>query len=116
MGPDALVDNSSVTEGCDIYGTVRNSVLGAGVVVMKGAEVSNSVIMDGVVIEENTKINYAIVDTGCQIGKNCQIGKEQKKAKGITVIGEKIAIPAGTEIGDNEMISELADIKVKEEA
>ncbi|MBQ9783376.1 MAG: glucose-1-phosphate adenylyltransferase [Clostridia bacterium] len=116
VGPDALVDNSSVTEGCDIYGTVRNSVLGAGVVVMKGAEVSNSVIMDGVVIEENTKINYAIVDTGCQIGKNCQIGKEQKKAKGITVIGEKIAIPAGTEIGDNEMISELADIKVKEEA
>ena len=32
----AVVENSSITEGCEIRGTVRGSVLGAGVKVMAG--------------------------------------------------------------------------------
>ncbi|MBO5939462.1 MAG: glucose-1-phosphate adenylyltransferase [Clostridia bacterium] len=115
VGESAVVDNSSITEGCEIYGTVRNSVLGAGVCVQKGAVVSNSVIMDNVMIEKDAKINYAIIDEETTIGAGASIGSEQKKAKGITVIAAGLSIPEHAVVGDNEMISDIAQIQMKEE-
>lgn len=115
-GPNAVIDNSSITEGCEIYGTVRNSVLGAGVRVMEGAEVLDAVIMDDVVIGSGAKVQYSILDEGVVIGKDCAIGKPPKKAKGVTVIGADLQIPDGVEIGDNQMISDEDDIPNKEEA
>ena len=115
VGDGAIVDNCSITEGCEIYGTVRNSVLGAGVCVKKGAVVSNSVIMDNVLIEEDAQINYAIIDEQTSIGAGTSIGTEQKKAKGITVIAAGLNIPENSLIGDNEMISDIAQIQRKEE-
>ena len=115
VGPNAVIDNASITEGCEIEGTVRNSVLGAGVRVAAGALVENSVIMDNVTVGADAYVSYTIIDESAQIGKNCSIGKSPKKAKGITVIATGLAIPDGTVIGDNEMISDIADIPTKEE-
>ncbi len=115
VGPNAVVENSTITEGCEIYGTVRNSVLGAGVCVMKGAVVENSVIMEAVTIGENSFVNYSIIDEWAKIGKDCRIGTERKRAKGITVIASGVQIPDGIEIGDNQMITDLADIQKKED-
>ncbi len=115
VGPDAVVENSTITEGCEIYGTVKNSVLGAGVCVMEGAVVENSVIMEAVVIGKNSKVNYAIMDERSSLGADCVIGKEVKKAKGITVIAAGVQIPDGTVIADNQMISDIADIAKKED-
>lgn len=115
VGRDGVIDNSSITEGCEIYGTVRNSVLGAGVHVMEGAEVLDSVIMDDVVIEAGAKVQYCILDEGVRIGENCVIGKAPKKAKGVTVIGADLQIPNGITIEDNQMISNIDDILQKEE-
>ncbi len=111
VGPYAVIDNSSITEGCEIYGTVRNSVLGAGVRVEESAVVSNSVIMDNVVIEAGAQVNYSIIDEDARIGKGSSIGADKKKAKGITVIAAGINVPDGTVAGDNEMISDVSDIK-----
>ena len=36
IGPRALVQDSLVTEGCQIYGCVKHSVLSAGIVVEEG--------------------------------------------------------------------------------
>lgn len=115
VGSDAVVDNSSITEGCEIYGTVRNSVLGAGVCVKEGAIVSNSVIMDNVTVETGAKINFSIVDEETTVGAYASIGAEQKKAKGITVIAAGLDIPERAVIGDNEMISDIAQIQTKED-
>ena len=115
VGADAVVDNSSSTEGCEIYGTVRNSVLGAGVCVKAGAIVSNSVIMDNVTVETGAKINFSIVDEETIVGAYASIGAEQKKAKGITVIAAGLDIPERAVIGDNEMISDIAQIQTKED-
>ncbi|MBR2293639.1 MAG: glucose-1-phosphate adenylyltransferase [Clostridia bacterium] len=114
VGPNAVIENSTITEGCEIYGTVRNSVLGAGVRVMENAVVANSVIMEDVVIEADTEVNYAIVDANVKIGEGCRIGEVQKKMKGITVIATGLKLPKGVTVGANEMITELSDIKTKE--
>ncbi len=116
VGPDALIENSSITEGCEIYGVVRNSVLGAGVKVLEGARVEDAVIMDDVIIGKDSVVKYSIIDEKVVIGSNCSIGKDKAWAKGITVIGAGLKIDSDTYIGDDEMISSIADIKVKEEA
>ena len=113
VGADAVVENSSVTAGCEIYGTVRNSVLGAGVKVMAGAVVEDAVIMDDCVIGEGAKIVYSILDSGVKLGKNASVGKARGEAKGITVIGTGIEVPDGFVLADDKMISNSSDL-VKE--
>ncbi len=114
VGINAKIENCSITEGCRIEGTVRNSVLGAGVCIKKGAVVSDSVLMEGVTVEAGATVSYAILDEGAHVGADCRIGKEQKKGKGITVIGAGIHIPEGTQIGESKMIGSLEDIKREE--
>ncbi len=116
VGANAVIDNSSITEGCQIYGTVRNSVLGAGVCVMEGATVEDAVIMEDVVIGEGSAVRYSIIDERVNIGKNCVIGRERAAAKGITVIAAGLEVADGMDIADDMMISTQVDIKVKEEA
>ena len=104
VGRNAVIENSSITEGCEIYGTVRNSVLGTGVKVLEGAVVEDSVIFDDVIIGENAKISYSIIDSNVTVGASSSIGKPKDEAKGITVIGTKIDVPFGTELADAKMI------------
>ncbi len=115
VGPNAVVENSTITEGCEIYGTVKNSVIGAGVCVMEGAVVENSVIMEAVVIDEGAIVNYSIVDERSRIGKGCKVGACPKCAKGITVIASGLDVSDGVVIEDDRMISSQADIQKKEE-
>ena len=116
VGKDAVIDNSSITEGCQIYGTVCNSVLGAGVRVMDGAVVEDAVIMENVVIGEGAQVRYSIIDENVKVGKNCRIGKDKTEAKGITVIAAGLTVADGINIEDDKMISSDKDIAVKEEA
>jgi glucose-1-phosphate adenylyltransferase len=104
--PHAVVENASVTEGCEILGTVRNSVLGANVRVMEGAVVEDAVLMGDTVVYENAKITYAIIDRDVKVGKNAVIGKKKDAAKAIAVVGEGVHISEGAVIEDGAMISE----------
>ena len=109
VGKNAIIENSSITEGCEIYGTVRNSVLGTGVKVLEGAVVEDSVIFDDVIIGENAKISYSIIDSNVTVGASSSIGRSKDEAKGITVIGTKIDVPFGTEVADAKMIYTASD-------
>ncbi len=106
VGPNARVENSNITEGCEIYGTVKNCIVGAGVRVMYGAYVKDSVLMGDTVIEAGATVNYTIIDTGVTVGAGAQIGKPRESAKGIAVIGEDVTIPSGVKVADGAMISE----------
>lgn len=99
IGKDAVVTNSSVTEGCEIYGEVRGSVLGAGVRVLPGARVIDSVIMSDVTIGEGAEICYSILDSNVTIGKNARVGADRACGGDIAVIGE------GVKIADNEQVA-----------
>ena len=96
IGPDAVVENSSVTEGCNILGTVINSVLASDVVVEKGAVVKDSVIMDNVRVCEGAVVNYSIVDERSVIEKGAKVGEERAEGAEICVI------PARTIVGGDK--------------
>ena len=97
-GSNACVKSSLISEGCQIYGTVENSVLSGGVIVMHGATVKDSVIMDDVIISENAKVFNAIIDADAKIGSGSVIGKIDGKKEEITVISGRKSISENTVI------------------
>jgi len=72
-GPDAEITNSLVADGCEIKGTVENSILFKGVKVEAGAVVKNSILMQDTVIGEATKINYIIADKNVNIKSGVEL-------------------------------------------
>ena len=107
IADDAVVENSMVTEGCEIDGIVRDSVLFAGVTVEKGAVVEDSVIMPGTTIQAGAIVRRAIVSEGCVIAKRCEVGES---AGDIALIGQDTVLPEGYVVKaglqvDNDAIS-----------
>ncbi len=106
IGDDAKITNSLITEGCEINGTVENSVLFSGVVVENGAVIKDSVVMAGVVVKKDAAVSYSIIDSGAVIGENSVIGKDKQNAKGITVIGADLDIVPKTVVEDGAMVND----------
>ena len=106
VGADAVVENASITAGCEILGTVRNSVLGPGVVVETGAVVADSVLMNDVRIGAGATVTYSILDANVSIGAGAIVGEAKETAAGIAVIGADVQIEAGTTVEAGAMISE----------
>lgn len=113
IGKNAKVKKSIISDGCEVYGEVYNSVLGPGVFIDENTVVKDSIIMSGSVIGKNTYIERVILDEGCIIGDNCKIGIGENIANidkpsiyntGITVFGEDTSVPDNIEIGKNCVI------------
>ena len=102
----AVVENSSVTAGCQIYGTVKNSVLGAHVTVGKDAIVEDSVIMNDVTIEDGAVVRYAILDEKVTVGKKATVGAARESGAEIAVVGADVTVKAGEIVAPGAMLSE----------
>ncbi|MBR5119531.1 MAG: glucose-1-phosphate adenylyltransferase [Clostridia bacterium] len=102
----AVVENASVTAGCQIYGTVKNSVLGAHVIVGKGAVVEDSVIMNDVTIEEGATVRYSILDEKVTVGKKATVGASRESGAEIAVVGADVTVKAGEIVAPGAMLSE----------
>ncbi len=97
IGRDAVIENSLVSEGSVINGTVKNSVLSGGVYVEEGAEVHDSVIMSDVRIRRGAKVYYSIVDSDCEIAEGAVVGNPDGSAADIRVVGKGSYIDATNE-------------------
>ena len=113
LSASSEVSRAIISEGCEIYGRVENSVLGAGVVVEEGAEVHDSIIMSGTHIGKGAKVFKAIVAEHVNIGPGCEIGvgeyaesQYDKKVynSDLVTIAEDSVIPAGVKVGKNTAI------------
>ncbi len=96
--------NSIIMSGCEVFGTVENSILGSNVTVSKGAVVKNSIIMSDTFIGENTVIDYSIVDECVTIGNGVKIGEDKEIKKGITVLGRNITVGDGLIVEGGKII------------
>ncbi len=114
IAADAKVEESLITDGCEVYGEVYRSILGPNVVVEKGAVVKDSIIMAGTVIGAGALVDKCVIDEKCKIGKDVQMGvgedvpNELKPAiynTGITVLGMNSIVPDGVVVGKNCVIS-----------
>ncbi|MBQ7326155.1 MAG: glucose-1-phosphate adenylyltransferase [Clostridia bacterium] len=86
IGNSAVVDNSLISEGCRIYGTVINSVISGGVVVEEGAIVKDSVVMEDVLVKKDARVYTAIVDSDTVVESGATVGKENAGKADIALI------------------------------
>ena len=88
-GDDATVVNSLIADGCQIEGTVENSVLFRGVKIAPGAHVKNCIIMQDGQVHEGAYIENCILDKQAVIKRNSKlIGPEAYPI----VIGKDVVI------------------------
>ncbi|MCL2352123.1 MAG: glucose-1-phosphate adenylyltransferase [Firmicutes bacterium] len=113
LGPDCDVRSSILSEGCQVYGRVYNSVLGPGVLIEDGAIVRDSIVMGGCVIGKNSVLDRCIIDENSRVGSGVVMGvgdnvPNEDKPKiydtGLTVVGERSVVPDGVTIGKNCVI------------
>ena len=110
----AVIERSIIGNGSEIYGEVRNCVIGSGVIVGEGAVVRDSIIMKDTVIGKGCVVDTAIIAEDCQIGENVTLGigsdvpnrlKPAIYSFGLVTIGENTTVPPGVQIGKNTALS-----------
>ena len=108
----ATVNDSLITEGCEVYGTVDHSVLFAGVTVEEGANVRDSVIMPGAVIHRGAVVRRAIVAENAVVGAGTFVGEAEGN---IAVIGQNVTVPAGVQVTAGQQVDETTFAEAKAE-
>lgn len=104
IGTTGKFKNSLMTTGCEINGSVIDSVLGEGVIVEEGALVKSSVVMRGTRICKGARLNYAMVDENCVVGKDCILGDESANKNKITLVGGGVVLKEGTVLKSGEIV------------
>ncbi len=89
-GPNAVVQNSLICNGCTVYGAVKHSILSFGVQVEEGAQVIDSILLPGAVVKKDARVERAIIGENTVIEEGAVFGD---------AAGEEIAV-----IGDNDVV------------
>lgn len=106
----ATIQNSLISDGCEVYGKVFDSVLFSGAEVEEGADVSYSVIMPGAKIKKGAVVKYSIVATNAVVESGAKVGGSPEEFKndidnwGITTIGPDYVVKENTVIPPKEMV------------
>jgi glucose-1-phosphate adenylyltransferase len=111
----ARVENSLVSHGCFIRGTVERSILSPGVVVLEGAVVRDSVVMTDSQIGPGAVVDRCIIDKEVVIGAGARLGvgdddtpnwtEPERLNTGITLVGRNARVPGGITAGRNVLIA-----------
>ncbi len=88
IGPEAKIDVAYITQGCQVFGDVKNSVLFTNTIVGKGAKIVDSVLMPGAFVEDGAVVTRALVANNVRIGKNAKVGKA--KSENIVLIAQDV--------------------------
>lgn len=116
---DAVIQNSLVADGCNVYGNLEFSILFSGVTIGKGATINSSIIMPGAVIEEGATVQFAIIAENTVVRKNAVVGAKPEDCAnrddwGIAVVGESAIIDEGAVVKPKEMIDRCTEVKANE--
>ncbi|MBP7185407.1 MAG: glucose-1-phosphate adenylyltransferase [Ruminococcus sp.] len=111
IGEDANIENSMISEGSQINGTVDFSVVFQGVTIEKGATVNYSIIMPGTVIKSGAVVEYAIVGSDTVIENGAHIGVspetlDSKENWGIAVVGHNVTVSKDKVVEPKQIISD----------
>ena len=100
----AVVVDSFVAEGCEVYGSVKHSVISVGCTIGEGAQIEDAVIMPGVVVEAGAIVRHAILGENSKVCRNAVVGgafkPNEKKKISVTSKGAVVEANAVLKPGD----------------
>ncbi len=97
------VEDSLVSAGADVAGTVVRSVLGPGVVVEPGAHVEDCVLWADVKVERGAHVTTTIADDRTVFARDCVVGEVPTsrlvRDEEVTLVGRDTVVGRGQHIG-----------------
>ena len=105
IGENALIENSMITDGCRVNGTVKHSILYAGVKVEEGAVVEDAVVMGGATIKAGAVVKRCIVAENVTIEENATVGAMSADEAGVATVGPGVVVGANAKVGPNAMVA-----------
>jgi len=118
IGKDAILINASISDGCNINGTIENSILFPGVKVEAGASIKNSILFSGVVVKENAVVDHSILAEDAVVNFRACIGQTKRNevndgSPKITVVAQNTVIEAGAVVFAGESVEGNVSREVK---
>ncbi len=103
---NAKTVNCFIAEGCEVYGTVRHSVISVGCSIGEDTLVEDSVVMPGVVIESGAIVRHAILGENSKVCRNAVVGGafEENEDKQISVTSKGAVVEANTVLLPGDML------------
>jgi glucose-1-phosphate adenylyltransferase len=99
VGSGSRVEDALVSPGCRVFGNVRRSVLGPGVTVQYGADVTDSVVFADTTVEADATVTWSILDRGVVVGAGATVGGPPSAtpatSDALTLVGRDSQIGAG---------------------
>lgn len=111
VGKNANIENSMISEGSYVDGTVDFSIVFSDVTIEPGAVVNYSLVMPGSVIKSGAVVEYAIVGEDCVIESGARIGAspeniENRDNWGIAVVGHNVTVSSNKVVEPKQIIGE----------
>ncbi len=124
IAPGSRVKNCYITEGCEIYGDVENSVIFQGATIEEGAVVKDSVVFPCAHIGKDAVVEKAIIGTNAYISEGARIGSKKEDANSdfyntkicsddISVIGPDVFVDKGICVASCSMVTRNIKNKVE---
>lgn len=106
-GPNAHFGHSIISDGCEIYGDVENSVLFHSVTVEEGAQVRYSILMPGAVVKAGAVVEYSILAENAIVGAGATVGTPPDGTEdwGVAVVANGIKIGPKATISAGAMVT-----------
>jgi glucose-1-phosphate adenylyltransferase len=114
IGGSAHVEDSLISPAAQVDGTAIRSVISPGVIIEKGAEVRDSVIQHRCIIRSGAVVDRSILDKEVTVGRGAIVGVGDENIPnaerpdivnaGINIIGKRVTIPSGLQIGRNVIV------------
>ena len=79
IGKDAMIDNAFITQGCQINGSLKHSVVFTDAKIEKGAEVKDCVLMNNSVVSKNAKLTRCLVGEDVVVPEGMELGAEDSE-------------------------------------
>lgn len=96
VGPDAVVEDAIIANGCKVNGTVHHSILSTDAVVESRAVVEDSVLFPGAVVKEGAHVARAILGEHAVVEAGVELGSVDV-TKDTAVIGDDVVVGKGEE-------------------
>jgi glucose-1-phosphate adenylyltransferase len=114
IGAEARVEGSLLCDGCRVSGQVVRTIVAPGVVIAEGAVVRDSILLTDTVVEAGAVVDRCILDKESFVGAGSLVGNGEDNTPnkaaperlntGLTLVGRRARIPAGTTIGRNVVV------------
>ena len=91
IGPNGRVDDCLVSNGCEIFGTSRHSILSTDAVIEERAVVEDSVLLPGAVVKSGAHVVRAILGENAIVEEGVKLGSVDTQ-KDTAVVGNDVVI------------------------